>query len=127
MIAVVAMALVSPLQPSLVHAQETATGTLTAGADQKRAPAEVDVDREADVFAGVEDDLLRDDLDQLLLLAERAHWLKGVGGTAGFDCFVEPSQSLISHAGHRSVEGFTSRIQLLRQLPARLVVPSPAG
>lgn len=60
-------------------------------------------------------------------LAERAHWLKGVGGTAGFRCFVEPSQALISHAKSHSVAGSTALIQTLRDLADRLVLPVSAG
>ena len=60
-------------------------------------------------------------------LAERAHWLKGVGGTAGFMCFVAPSQSLINEAKSQSVEGSDAQIRILRNLAARLVVPTAAG
>lgn len=60
-------------------------------------------------------------------LAERAHWLKGVGGTAGFRCFVEPSQSLISLAEDRSVEDAHAQIQELRTMAGRLIMPTPAG
>lgn len=60
-------------------------------------------------------------------LAERAHWLKGVGGTAGFRCFVEPSQSLISLAEGRSVEGADAQILELCTMAGRIVMPSPAG
>ncbi|MFT5092123.1 MAG: signal transduction histidine kinase/DNA-binding NarL/FixJ family response regulator [Porticoccaceae bacterium] len=60
-------------------------------------------------------------------LAERAHWLKGVGGTAGFRCFVAPSQSLINGAKSQSVEGSAAQILILRNLAARLVIPTAAG
>ena len=61
------------------------------------------------------------------LLAERAHWLKGVGGTAGFACFVDPSQSVITHAGSRNLDDCELQIRNLRGLAARLVTPIPAG
>ncbi len=60
-------------------------------------------------------------------LAERAHWLKGVGGTAGFRCFVDPSQALISHAKSHSVVGSQTLIEVLRDLADRLVLPVDAG
>lgn len=60
-------------------------------------------------------------------LASRAHWLKGVGGTAGFRDFVDPSQSLISQADSRSIEDSEEQIRYLRGLAARLVTPTPAG
>lgn len=60
-------------------------------------------------------------------LGERAHWLKGVGGTAGFGCFVVPSQSLITQADERNVGGAEVEIQRLRSLAMRLVMPAPAA
>jgi two-component system, sensor histidine kinase len=60
-------------------------------------------------------------------LAARAHWLKGVGGTAGFKCLVDPSQELIASAeGHR-LEDCETQIQCLRGLVSRLVTPTPAA
>jgi len=60
-------------------------------------------------------------------LSERAHWLKGVGGTAGFGCFVAPSQSLISQADDRNVGGAEVEMLHLHSLAARLVTPTPAA
>lgn len=57
-------------------------------------------------------------------LGERAHWLKGVGGTAGFGCFVAPSQSLMTQAGDCNSSGAEVEIQRLRVLAARLVTPT---
>ena len=57
-------------------------------------------------------------------LGERAHWLKGVGGTAGFRCFVAPSQSLMTQAGDCNSSGAEVEIQRLRVLAARLVTPA---
>jgi len=37
-------------------------------------------------------------------LAQLAHWLKGAGGTVGFDCFTEPARRLEQHAKHHSVQ-----------------------
>jgi CheY-like chemotaxis protein len=60
-------------------------------------------------------------------LSDRAHWLKGVGGTAGFGCFVAPSQSLISQADDRNVGGAEVEMLHLHSLAARLVTPTPAA
>ena len=56
-------------------------------------------------------------------LAERAHWLKGVGGTAGFGCLDDPSQALFCAAQDKSVACAQAQIAQLRQLFARLVMP----
>ena len=59
-------------------------------------------------------------------LVARAHWLKGVGGTAGFRDFTNPSQSLILQAEDCNVEGAEGEIRNLRSLAERLVTPVPA-
>lgn len=59
-------------------------------------------------------------------LSERAHWLKGVGGSAGFACFVEPSQALYAGAKASHVEESQRQIEQLRKLVCRLIVPESA-
>lgn len=59
-------------------------------------------------------------------LTDRAHWLKGVGGTAGFGCFDDPSQALFSAAKEQSVACSQAQIAHLQQLASRLVMPQPA-
>ncbi|MGH8610541.1 MAG: ATP-binding protein, partial [Gammaproteobacteria bacterium] len=56
-------------------------------------------------------------------LAALAHWLKGTGGTVGFDAFTEPAQELELLAKARSEVRTAAVIAKLRALAARVVVP----
>jgi PAS domain S-box-containing protein len=66
-------------------------------------------------------------------LAALAHWLKGSGGTVGFDDFTEPARNLETLAKASSEDGVAVTLQELRELSRRLVVPggdvpsTPAG
>ncbi|MGH8614579.1 MAG: response regulator, partial [Gammaproteobacteria bacterium] len=56
-------------------------------------------------------------------LAALAHWLKGTGGTVGFDAFTEPAQELELLAKARSEVQTAAVIAKLRALASRVVVP----
>ncbi len=56
-------------------------------------------------------------------LAALAHWLKGSGGTVGFDDFTEPARNLETLAKAGSEDGVAVTLQELRELSRRLVVP----
>ena len=56
-------------------------------------------------------------------LASLAHWLKGSGGTVGFDDFTEPARNLETLAKAGSEDGIAVTLQELRELSRRLVVP----
>ena len=56
-------------------------------------------------------------------VAELAHWLKGAGGTVGFDVFTEPAAELEEHAKKGNKQHINSTIENLRQLAKRMVVP----
>ncbi len=63
-------------------------------------------------------------------LAALAHWLKGSGGTVGFDVFTEPARNLETLAKAASEDGVVVTLQELRELSRRLVVPGgnvPSG
>ena len=62
-------------------------------------------------------------LGDLKVVAELAHWLKGAGGTVGFDVFTEPAAQLEIQAKNGSTAQVKSSIANLRQLAARIVVP----
>ena len=56
-------------------------------------------------------------------LADLAHWLKGAGGTVGFDVFFEPAREFerLAHAGeHTELERVMRQIQALAR---RIVIP----
>ena len=56
-------------------------------------------------------------------VAELAHWLKGAGGTVGFDVFTEPAAELELHAKKGNLRQINSSLATLRQLAKRMVVP----
>ena len=56
-------------------------------------------------------------------LARLAHWLKGSGGTAGFDAFTAPAKRLEQLAKAGSEEQTQEMVAELRQLVEHLVVP----
>ncbi len=57
-------------------------------------------------------------------LGELAHWLKGAGGTVGFDPFFEPARLFEQHARQQNVPELESGLLQLQALAARLVVPT---
>ncbi|MFO7543374.1 MAG: ATP-binding protein [Thiobacillus sp.] len=56
-------------------------------------------------------------------LAELAHWLKGAGGTLGFDVFTEPAKQLEQLAKAGTEDGLNEVIGELRDLTSRIVRP----
>jgi HPt (histidine-containing phosphotransfer) domain-containing protein len=65
------------------------------------------------------------EVDDFASLAELAHWLKGAGGTAGFDDFTAPAGRLQRSA--EEADGTTCRRQLdfIEQLVKRIASPAP--
>ena len=53
-------------------------------------------------------------------LASLAHWLKGSGGTVGFDALFEPAKSLEVFAGTADNENIAANIAQIKALTARL-------
>ena len=64
-----------------------------------------------------------DSRGDLKAVAELAHWLKGAGGTVGFDVFTKPAAQLEVHAREGDTTQVKPAIENLRQLAARIVVP----
>ena len=56
-------------------------------------------------------------------LAKLAHWLKGSGGTVGFDAFSAPAKTLELLAKEGKESEIEASISELRQLAERVVVP----
>jgi HPt (histidine-containing phosphotransfer) domain-containing protein len=56
-------------------------------------------------------------------LAALPHWLKGSGGTVGFDDFTEPAKTLEGLAKASSEDGVDEALATLRGISERLVVP----
>jgi signal transduction histidine kinase/CheY-like chemotaxis protein/HPt (histidine-containing phosphotransfer) domain-containing protein len=55
-------------------------------------------------------------------LARLAHWLKGAGGTVGFDCFTEPAKQLEKFASEKDNDKIGDTLRRLRSLERVLVV-----
>ena len=63
-------------------------------------------------------------------LAKLAHWLKGAGGTVGFDVFYEPASELESAAKAMDLPAIERQLQQIHGLAGRLVIddqPAIAG
>ncbi len=56
-------------------------------------------------------------------IAAFAHWLKGSGGTVGFEAFTEPAETLEMHAKQGSEEATAAAIAEVRGIAGRLVIP----
>jgi signal transduction histidine kinase/DNA-binding NarL/FixJ family response regulator len=57
-------------------------------------------------------------------IASLAHWLKGSGGTTGFDAFTQPAQTLEQLAKARAEEDTAKVVAQLRRLVENIVVPT---
>ncbi len=57
-------------------------------------------------------------------LARLAHWLKGAGGTAGFDAFTEPARRLEQQAKHGPKDDAGHALREVEILAGRIVMPS---
>lgn len=57
-------------------------------------------------------------------LAEAAHWLKGAGGTVGFDVFTEPAANLEAAAKSEDSNGVKESFEVLQNISQRIVCPS---
>jgi len=55
-------------------------------------------------------------------LARLAHWLKGAGGTVGFDCFTDPAKQLEKFASEKADDKIGDTLRRLRSLEQVLVV-----
>jgi HPt (histidine-containing phosphotransfer) domain-containing protein len=57
-------------------------------------------------------------------LNELGHWLKGAGGSAGFDDFNYPGKQLESYANAQDLEGLQQHLHELRNMSNRIrIVP----
>jgi PAS domain S-box-containing protein len=74
-------------------------------------------------------DAMREALDarRLTELAELAHWLKGAGGTVGYDAFFEPAREFELHARAGRIPELERGLQALQSLAARIQPPPEAA
>ena len=59
-------------------------------------------------------------------LANLAHWLKGAGGTSGFDAFTTPAKTLEDLAKGRQLDRIPKVLDELCRLAGRIVIPTEA-
>jgi CheY-like chemotaxis protein/HPt (histidine-containing phosphotransfer) domain-containing protein len=69
----------------------------------------------------MDDALARHDIAELESLA---HWLKGAGGTVGYDEFFEPARDFEQHAKAADAAAMRTSLAELRGLADRIVVPA---
>jgi len=60
-------------------------------------------------------------------IARLAHWLKGAGGTVGFDAFTEPAAELEQLAKAKNEDQIAAMLTALRRLAARIEIANPAN
>ena len=60
-------------------------------------------------------------------LADLAHWLKGAGGTVGFDDFFEPAREFEMHAKSGRRAELEAGLQQLQAMADRVVIPEEDG
>lgn len=58
--------------------------------------------------------------DDLEALGELAHWLKGSGGTIGYDCLTEPARRLEQLAKQQNTDGLADGLRELKNLAERI-------
>jgi HPt (histidine-containing phosphotransfer) domain-containing protein len=66
----------------------------------------------------------REDLAQVAFLA---HWLKGSGGTAGFDAFTAPARHLEAVAKGREFDQISQAIEEIQSIVDRVQRPEPTS
>ena len=95
------------------------TSTLPTDRPQFRRIVENFVDRLQEKLGEMQAAYDASDLDKL---TELAHWLRGAGGTIGFDCFTEPARRLEQLAKQRQTPEIDDRLQELVALADRITV-----
>ncbi len=81
------------------------------------------VDRLAEQLPAMDEAFWAKDFEAL---AKLGHWLKGAGGTVGFDVFYEPASELEIAAKAEDLESVERQLQLIHGLAARIVTQDQA-
>ncbi len=108
-------------ESSVTRSPGVITSSLLAEHPQFREFVEGFVD---DVHERIDEMRSAYDHGDLRSLGELAHWLKGTGGTVGFDCFTEPAQRLEQLSKARSCEEISDCLDELADLADRLAASS---
>ena len=57
-------------------------------------------------------------------MAQLVHWLKGAGGTAGFDAFTEPAKHLEQLVKAQKLDDIPAALDAIAELVERIAVPA---
>ena len=82
------------------------------------------VDRLHSQVSAISDAWSKGDLDQL---ANLAHWVKGSGGTAGFNALTDPARELELAAREKRLDEIGVSISHLQDLVSRIAAPPQPG
>jgi len=107
----------STVEPTL----EPLVSSLPTGNPRFRAIVERFVERLDEQLATMDDAWANRDLEEL---AGHAHWLKGCGGTVGFDVFTKPAARLEQLTKQQQLDEIPDALAELRQLAERIAVPT---
>ncbi len=77
--------------------------------------------------AKIEDMEQRLESEDLVDLANLAHWLKGSGGSVGFTSFTEPAGELELAAKNGDLAQAKDRVAYIKEMSRRIVLPEMAG
>ncbi len=61
--------------------------------------------------------------DDFTEIANLAHWLKGSGGTVGFDAFTEPAAEMETYAKNKNNKHMNTLLEQIRTYASNIVVP----
>jgi CheY-like chemotaxis protein len=108
-------------QPKLApQRDETAVVSRLAAHPRLRATVRKFSRRLNEQMAAMDRARAADDFDELCALG---HWLKGAGGTVGYDAFTEPALELEQAAKAREAASVAAALERIRDVARRMVVP----
>jgi len=111
----------APAAPSAAADSTPIVSRLAGGGPRIRATIGKFAMRLGDKLDEMESSWQQRDFDQLAALA---HWLKGSGGTVGYDDFTEPAKKLEGFAKAKDEGQIPPVLAELRNLADRVVVPN---
>jgi PAS domain S-box-containing protein len=109
--------------PSVAHDESRICSTLPTDDPDFCEIVEEFVDRLGEQLAAIEAAWSKGDMEDL---ARLAHWVKGCGGTAGFDSLTNPAKQLEYAAREKQLDDIGAALSSLQGLALRISAPSGA-